>query len=202
MNNKLVISYLFNDNIHQSIVDLTSTYIEIFFIITIFSFIGSIYFLIPMTLYISYKIKSFFDSIFFIITFLSSYIIFRFLKNLFAIERPEVNYNIQFEEYNNIIYDFMYFNIDYDSYGFPSGHAFAVTVFGLLFIFRSNLFSFNIRKYIAFILIVTVSFSRVLIGVHNIGDIIGGIMFGIIYFIIALLLSKYIFKKIYIKYFY
>ena len=63
------------------------------------------------------------------------------------------------------------------SYGFPSGHAqLAIVIWGFLFLNTKNIF----LKILFVFLILTISLSRIYLGVHDISDVIGGIIFGLI----------------------
>lgn len=72
---------------------------------------------------------------------------------------------------------------DYDPYGFPSGHAFnAVVVYGgLLYVFRQARNPTFLTSVVA--IIVGVSLSRVVLGVHYLGDIVVGALFGLVFLV-------------------
>ena len=71
--------------------------------------------------------------------------------------------------------------IDVDGYGFPSGHAFAATVVygGLVSAYD------RLRDPLAVagvtIVIVAISLSRVVLGVHYLGDVIAGVALGVVF---------------------
>jgi glycerophosphoryl diester phosphodiesterase len=77
------------------------------------------------------------------------------------------------------------------SFGFPSGHAqLAVVIWGFIFLKSSN----TSIKTIAMFLLVSISLSRIYLGVHDINDVIGGLILGGISLIFLELILQ---KKIY-----
>jgi len=88
-----------------------------------------------------------------------------YLKDFFQDPRPDVILNI----------DPWASPVDL-SYGFPSGHAqLAVVIWGFLFLNTKNIF----LKILLIFLILTISFSRIYLGVHYPFDILGGMFWGV-----------------------
>jgi len=106
-----------------------------------------------------------------------SAVINSFSKSLFQDPRPDNYLNI----------DPWLDTLD-PSFGFPSGHAqLAVIIWGFIFL-RSNNFYIKI---ISLFLLLTISFSRIYLGVHDISDVIGGMIIGILSLIfLELILRK------------
>ena len=99
-----------------------------------------------------------------------------FLKEFFQDPRPDDILNI----------DPWLHGMD-PSYGFPSGHAqLAVVIWGFLLLRTQKSF----LKSIFLFLIISISFSRLYLGVHDLTDIIGGLIIGIFsIFVLEQLLS-------------
>jgi len=119
------------------------------------------------------KVFGIFTLFVFIGAFINTY-----LKDFFQDPRPDTLLNI----------DPWSSTIDL-SYGFPSGHAqLAIVIWGYLFLNTQNIF----LKIFCVFLIITISFSRIYLGVHDVADVVGGIIIGLflIYALTILLSSK------------
>lgn len=78
------------------------------------------------------------------------------------------------------------------SYAFPSGHTLtAITVWGYLAV-RIQKTSFWIW---AFIAIIMIGFSRLVLGYHFLGDVLGGLAFGIPFLLFFIWLSARVYEK-------
>ncbi len=87
-----------------------------------------------------------------------------YAKSFFKDPRPDNNLNI----------DPWLDTID-PSYGFPSGHAqLAVVIWGFIFLKSNNTYI----KITALSLLISISASRIYLGVHDVTDVIGGLILG------------------------
>lgn len=106
------------------------------------------------------------------------------LKNIFVRIRPNINPLV--EE---------------TGYSFPSGHSMMSMVFyGYLIYLICKYIDNKKLKYVfvslLLILIVSIGFTRIYLGVHYASDVVGGFVFGIFYLILYIEISKKIMKKI------
>ena len=140
-------------------------------IFKIITYLGEpvVFLVIIIILYLSYN-KTVAKNL--LLSILTSYYVNEWVKDIFQDTRPDANIDLS-EDYNLIE----------TSYGFPSGHTQNATAFwGYLgYKFKDN----NIYKQIPIIpvalsiVIFLVAISRIIIGVHDLQDIIGGLLLGI-----------------------
>jgi membrane-associated phospholipid phosphatase len=154
-------------------------------IFEIITFMGETEFflILLITIYVVYD-KKFAKNVTF--SLLLSVYIYTLLKDLFQDPRPITNISKE-AEYGYIETD----------YGFPSGHAVtAVTVWGYI----ANEFKNRPRSYIIpvilSVIIFLITISRVIIGVHDLEDIIGGFLIGICFLIAFIYLEPIFSEKI------
>lgn len=121
-----------------------------------------------------------------IASLLLSVFTFSILKDIFQDPRPSTNISNQ-EEYGMIETD----------YGFPSGHALnAVTVWGYIAYEFKDKSKPYIVPVILSVLIFLNAISRIIIGVHDLQDIIGGLIIGVGFLIAFIYLEPKFSEKI------
>lgn len=91
------------------------------------------------------------------------------LKGLFALPRPPLELQV----------------VAADGYGFPSGHALGATVVWGLLALTLDVGTRRQRTTVAALLVVVVSLSRVVLGVHYLGDVFAGAVAGLVYLGVA-----------------
>ncbi len=144
----------------------------------IFSFLGSIYFYMALTIFFLIAFNKRKHGIFFAISFVLPFFLNLILKIFFERSRPDIN---------SLILE--------SGYSYPSGHAMlATTVYGALIYLSlkniNNVFIKRITVIILSLLIAAISFSRVYLGVHYFTDIIGGILIGISTIMLIILIFR------------
>ncbi len=145
--------------------------------IILYSLVGIAYFM--------YK-KKYYDSIIIFLSLSGSYLVTFFIKNMVLRLRPEFGYIVE------------------SGYSFPSGHAIAITTFSVLlvYLFLVKINSMVLREIsisLVALLLLTVSFSRIYLGVHWVSDVMAGIGLGLFTTTLIILLVKY-FRMLYIRY--
>ncbi|HSO56822.1 MAG TPA: phosphatase PAP2 family protein [Paenisporosarcina sp.] len=156
-----------------------------------FSYIGSGSFINIMVvlgvivLYFILQYRS--EILLFIFVLTGSHYIFRFLKEIFHRARPDLHRLIEI-----------------GGYSFPSGHATnAMTVYGILsfLLWRHISTSMGRKLLILFsvLMILTIGFSRIYLGVHYPSDVLGGYFVGAFWLMISIWCFQYTKEKIYKK---
>lgn len=170
------IDYIMSDFMDR--IPYTSLYHFAFFITKL----GSSPFLIPLTIVIMIIFVILFKEIkqaFIISTMtLVSYLLNELIKTLVKRERP-----LLFEEAHAL------------GYSYPSGHAMITLVFyGLLIYFINKKIKHKMIRIVLMIitisLIIMIGFSRVILNVHYISDVLSGFLFGFILLRLAIFLNK------------
>jgi undecaprenyl-diphosphatase len=121
----------------------------------------------------------------FIIVLIGSHYLFRLLKEIFHRARPDLHRLIEI-----------------DGYSFPSGHATnAITVYGILsFLLWRHVptrWGRSLLVIFSTIMILTIGFSRIYLGVHYPSDVIAGYFAGGFWLIISIWCFQFIKEKIY-----
>lgn len=156
-----------------------------------FSYIGSgsfINIIVVLGVVILYFVLNYRTEILlFILVLMGSHYLFRLLKEIFQRARPNLSPLIEI-----------------GGYSFPSGHATnAMTVYGILsfLLWRHITTSLGRKLLILFstIMILTIGFSRIYLGVHYPSDVLGGYFAGAFWLSVSILCFQLIKVKIYEK---
>lgn len=109
-----------------------------------------------------------------------SFVVTTILKNLLNLPRPtEVSASVELLQPESM----KNFAFAEDTPGFPSGHVSSTTAFwgALLFLYPDK-----IRKYLPFVVVFLMALSRMYLGRHFLGDVLGGLALGVLILLISL----------------
>ena len=80
--------------------------------------------------------------------------------------------------------------VEFDTASFPSGHAIAATVFAALLVVDLDVGTFRQRLAAGSVYVGAVSVSRVGLGVHYVGDMVGGILIALVFLAVVFSLRQ------------
>ncbi len=181
---------LFDETVVESIAGSMPVWAAV--LMVFISYLGSIYLILPSTIIVYFR-KTSWQTGTWLGAILGGYGTFTAIKPFFEIPRP-IAKNVStplaglalplgFEQLHR-------FAVELTTPSFPSGHATAMTVFLGLFVTDLDIGTFRRRLTLAIIWIGSVGFSRVALGTHYIGDILGGILIGIVFLWLVFKLRK------------
>lgn len=152
----------------------SNTFLDSF--MKLFSFIGSVYILLPLSLivfiYLIYRKK---NAFIFSAVMIGGFVSFNVLKALFQRLRPEGHTEL--------------------GYSFPSGHATMSIIFFslMIYFFRNNIKNKILRVsfvIINILMIILIGFSRIYLQEHWMSDVIAGYSLGAIWLLIIFFIFK------------
>lgn len=169
---------LFDTEVVEVVAGGTPTWLALIFLL--FSYLGSIYVIGPAMVYLYFRgddrLTATWPGI-----VLGVYGLFVILKALIDVERPSVASPLADVGLPPLVDQLHVLAVGFETGSFPSGHAIATVVFYGLLILDSDWKTQRLRLSLLFPLILVVGYSRVTLGVHYIGDIIGGFLIGALY---------------------
>lgn len=146
-------------------------------VLLVFSYVGSVYVIGPATI-AGYLFGDRRYTVTWPGIIIGAYALFVFLKPLFGIARPGVEPPVTAAMVPTVLAPIVELAVDFDTGSFPSGHAIAATVFYGLLVVDVRVSSFRRRLLLAAGLIWPIAFTRVALGVHYPGDVVGGVVIG------------------------
>ncbi|QZA89137.1 phosphatase PAP2 family protein [Salinarchaeum sp. IM2453] len=169
---------LFDAEVVEAVAGGTPTWLALIFLL--FSYLGSIYVIGPAMVYVYFRgddrLTATWPGI-----VLGGYGLFVILKALINISRPDVASPLADVGLPPLVDQLHVLAVGFETGSFPSGHAIATVVFYGLLILDSDWKTQRLRLFLLFPLILLVGYSRVTLGVHFVGDIIGGFLIGALY---------------------
>lgn len=166
---------LFDDYVVEELVGMTPEWLAI--VLLFIGFLGSVYVVLPGTvigLVSGGRRRITWPAIICI-----PYGTFVFVKPVVGLSRPDVPSPINVSELPLVVIPFYELGTSFDTGAFPSGHVLAATVFWGLFVVDTNKFTLQIRAFVAATVVSLVGLSRVALGLHYPGDVVGGVVLGL-----------------------
>lgn len=112
-------------------------------------------------------------------TVLAGYGTFMVIKSQYSLARPDVESPLAPEALPELLLPLHDFGMGFSNSTFPSGHAVAVTVLWGLFVIDAPVWSRQRRLWVAGSVVATVGLTRVALGLHFPGDVLGGVAIGL-----------------------
>lgn len=169
-------SMWFDETAVEALIELTPTWVAI--VLLFVGYLGSIYVVAP-TVFVAYVWGDSWRSATWPGILIGAYGLFVSLKAAFFVERPPIDPPFPAETLPIVIRPLYHLAIGFETGTFPSGHALAVTVLWGLIVVDLDVRTLWERLLVAVSVVLLVSASRVLLGVHYIADVVGGVFFGL-----------------------
>lgn len=115
---------------------------------------------------------------------------FVFLKPAVGLDRPDVPSPVDTEGLPVAVSLLYEVGTAFSTGAFPSGHVIVATVFWGLFVVDTGLFTARGRTFLAASIVTLVGLSRVALGVHYVGDVVGGAVIGLAVLGVALAVRR------------
>lgn len=150
-------------------------------LLAVLSFLGSVYLIGPATvsaLWIDDRKYGTWLGVTFLV-----YGLMALLKRLFSASRPAIELPVATESLPVVLRPAYAHATDLATASFPSGHAMAAVVFWTVVAVDLEVATLRARLAAAASIVAVVSISRIVLGVHYVGDVVGGIAIGL--FVVA-----------------
>lgn len=172
---------LFDDGVVEALVGALPTWAAALLLVV--AFLGSVYVVGPLTAiaYLANDRLSWWPPV-----VLVGYGTFVAMKPVVSIPRPSAEAPLAREALPPVLTPLYDFGIGFSNAGFPSGHAVAVTILWGLFVVDGPVGTVRQRLVAAIAAISAVGISRVGLGLHYPGDVVGGILIGMVVLTIGL----------------
>lgn len=167
---------LFDAAVVESVVEATPLWAA--YLLLVVSYLGSIYVIAPAVCLVYWRTRGW-ETATWLGTILAAYALFVASKPLTDVDRPDVESPLADQSLAPGVDQLHEFAVAFDTASFPSGHAIAVTVFWGLIVADLDVGSVRQRIGAGIGMVAAVGLSRVVLGTHYVGDIVGGVIMGL-----------------------
>ena len=177
----------FHEEPVETLIEVTPTWVTI--ALLFLGYLGSVYFVAPAvaTAYVrgtSWNTATWPGIV------LGGYGLFVTLKSGLYVERPALGPPFPAETLPFVLRPVYHLAVQFETGAFPSGHAVIVTVLWGLFVVDLEVRTVWERLAVALGVVVLVGYSRIVLGLHYVGDVVGGVALGLLLLAVMLVVRR------------
>lgn len=179
---------LFDDGAVESVRDATP--LGVLITLVALSYLGSATFVTPAAVLLHW-VKRQQWTLTWVGILLGSYVLRSLVKTHNSLSRPAVEPPVDPAAFPSLLAPLYAHPAEISTTSFPSGHTMTAVIFWALFVFDTDVGSRRLRVGIATPIVFAVAHSRIAVGAHYAGDVVGGVLLGVFFLAAMLQLRSY-----------